>query len=196
MNGETKAATSAEGVAWERLKELRAGEQHFNEMKSSCRTLASSWLLASFGAMGFLLTQNISAGLPVEVLILCVGLAGSTGLLLLWVLDLLVYHRLLDAYFVEAREIERAHPGLPQVRGRMIESQPGGQATNYQACFYAGAVTAPLAFGGALFSYWCRRFGPEYALLSAAVITCLIVALGLVVLRKSFNPALLKSRPR
>lgn len=196
MNGETKAADTPENLAWERLKELRAGEQHFNELKSGCRALASGWLLAAFGAMGFLLTQSVPADLPVEVLILCVGLAGSAGLLLLWVLDLLVYHRLLDAYFSAAREIELAHPGLPQVRGRMIESQPGGQATTYQAWFYAGAVSAPLAFGGALFCYWCRRFGDGYVLLSAAVIACLVFALGLVVLRKSVNPALPESRPR
>ena len=117
MTDEAKASPQCDvELAWKMICDLRSSEQHFNEMKAKCRTLASTWLLAAFGAMGFLLSKELSINLPTEVVILGVGLAASTGLLLLWVLDLLVYHRLLDASFLEALEIEKKYPILPQVR--------------------------------------------------------------------------------
>ena len=165
--------------AWKTMCDLKAAEEHFNEIKVKCRILASTWLLASFGAMGFLVSRGSSSiNLPVEVLILGIGLAAAFGLLLVWVLDLLVYHRLLDAYFSEALKLENSYPCLPQVRHNMIASQPGGQTIHYQAWFYVGTISAPLVFSGALFSYWCLHFGRWAGSLAAVVIACLVLATG------------------
>lgn len=175
--------------AWKMIIELRATEQHFNTIKAQVRTLASSWLLAGFGAMGFLLTENLSVPMPTEVAILAVAFAVSSGLMLLWMLDLLVYHRLLDAAFVEALKLEEKYPQLPQVRRNMIASQPGGQATNFQAWFYIGAITAPLLFAGTLFLYWCLKFGVWATVGAAAALGLVTFAAGLFVKAKSPNSA-------
>ena len=175
--------------AWKMIIDLRDAEVHFNTIKAQVRALASGWLLAAFGAMGFLLTEKLAIALPIEVAVLAVALAASTGLMLLWMLDLLVYHRLLDASFVEALTLEERYPQLPQVRHHMIASQPGGQATNYQAWFYIGAIAAPLLFAGALFLHWCLQFGVQFTAGAAAALALVIVCAGLFVKTRSPNPA-------
>jgi hypothetical protein len=181
--------------AWKMIIELRASEEHFNTIKAQIRTLASGWLLAAFGAMGFLLTEKLSVELPTEVAILAVAFAASLGLMLLWVLDLLVYHRLLDASFVEALKLEEKYPQLPQVRRNMIASLQGGQSTNFQAWFYIGAITAPLLFSGILFLHWCLQFGIWAVIGAAVALATIIFAVGLFVKAKSPNPAVKRYSP-
>jgi hypothetical protein len=145
--------------------------------------------------MGFLVSETISIRVPVEVVILGLGLAAASGILLLWVLDLLVAHRLLDSYFIEAEKLEQKYPILPQVRQRMRASQPKGQTIYYQVWFYIGTISAPLVFSGALFSYWCFRFGLSVGVLAAVVMVSLILAIGYFVREKSPNPAVDKGKP-
>ena len=176
--------------AWAILCELRAAEEHFNTIKAQCRTLASTWLLAAFGAMGFLLTQQLAIGLPTEVIVLGVALAASLGLTLLWILDLLVYHRLLDASFLEALKIEARYPSLPQVHHNMRASQAKGQTPNLLAWFYLCAIAAPLLFAGTLFVHWCVQFGAGVAWLAAGGLVLFLGIIAGLVHSKSPNPAL------
>ncbi len=172
---------------WKMLCDLGEDEKHFNQLEAQYRTLASTWLLAAFGAMGFLLSTDLKITyLPNEVAILGIALAASIGLLLLWVMDLLVYHRLLDACFVEAMRLENENPSLPQVRRNMVASQPGGEVSIRVMWFWIGVINAPLLFGGALFCYWClRQFGWTEAAVAAVLVGGVIVALAGLVWTKS-----------
>lgn len=176
--------------AWAILCELRQAEEHFNTIKAQCRTLASTWLLAAFGAMGFLLTQQLAIGLPTEVIVLGVALAASLGLTLLWILDLLVYHRLLDASFLEALKIEARYPSLPQVHHNMRASQAKGQTPNLLAWFYVSAIAAPLLFAGTLFVHWCVQYSGPIAWLATSGLGLFLGIIVRLVHRKSPNPAL------
>lgn len=176
--------------AWKMLCDLRDTQNHFNEIQANYRRLASTWLLADFGAMGFLLSTKLSVSVPTEVIVFCVALAGSSGILLLWVLDTLVYHRLLDAAFKEALKIEDEYPSLPQVYNNMRVSQPKGQVTSYTECFYIGIILVPLVFGGGLFSYWCFSFGPRMGIGAIIAIGGVMYSVGRFVWHKSPNPAL------
>ena len=145
-------------LAWEILKELGESERHFNSLEAQYRTLASIWLLAGFAGIGFLLKQDPGIAVPRELAIGGVGLAVSIGIFLLWIVDLLVYHRLLDACFSEAKNIERAHPELPQVRSSMGRSQRGGRVvTTRLRWFYIALTAAPLVFSMPFVVSWCLR---------------------------------------
>jgi hypothetical protein len=180
--------------AWQMICDLRNSEEHFNGIKVKCRTLASTWLLAVFAAMGFMISEEIAIGVPVEVVILGLGLAGAIGILLLWFLDLRVYHRLLDACFIEAESLEKEYPHLPQAHKKMRAFMPTGQTIPYHVWFYVGTISAPLVFSGVLFSYWCLRFGLWAGVWAAVVIVSLILAIGCFVWLKSGNPALDKGK--
>jgi len=183
----SKAELSLEQALTE-LEKLTGSEEHFDGLKSTCRSLASTWLLATFGALGFLLTEDLRGSIPTEVIALALGVAGATGIFLLWILDLLVYHRLLDASFVEGLKLETAFPQAPQVRHRMVASQPGGQTPFYEVWFYIGGISAPVVFSGVLFVQWCWGHGPGAAAIAIAVLVAGLAGVIRFMRKMSPNP--------
>lgn len=141
-------------LAVELLKELGTNERHFNGLQAQYRAMASAWLLAAFGGTGFLLEKRPALIVPNEAAIFMIALATSIGIMLLWILDLLVYHRLLAACFEEACRLEDEHSFLPSVRCSMRKSQPGGTATTRVRLFYVFLSVAPMVFAGPFFIHW------------------------------------------
>lgn len=130
------------------LAEISRSEHHFNALEAEYRKLASQWLLAAFAAMGFIATAK-DLPLPAGPTIFVIALGASLGVQLLWIVDLLAYHRLLLAYFLEGLRIERLHSTLPQVRSNMLAQGSTGKLVRL---FYLMSSLVPLAFGvGAYF---------------------------------------------
>jgi hypothetical protein len=132
---------------WSYLLEIGITERHFNDIESRYRALASTWVLACFAGMGFAATQNseffVRAG-GAGVVIYAISLAGSFGVQLLWLVDLLGYHHLLAANYLEGLRIEASDPNLPRVRWNMWSQ---GIVESRVKIFYAGCSAAPLPFG-------------------------------------------------
>src|SRR4051794_3282259 len=112
-------------------------EHHFNDMETEVRKFASAWLLASLGAIAYLVRQQLT-GLLVDakLLIVIVCLMANLGLLILWILDQMVYHRLLNAVFLLGLRMEYMYPELPPIRTlMMVFSKKRGMA-RYLRFFY------------------------------------------------------------
>jgi hypothetical protein len=126
---------------WTIVAEMSVYERHFNDIQARHRVLASSWLLATFVGVGFLLSRP-ELQLPVDrgFAIAGVAAAGAAGLVLLWNLDLLVYHQLLQSCFSVGLDFEARHTWLPPLRKRMLESQGGGDVTPRVAWFYMTGI--------------------------------------------------------
>jgi hypothetical protein len=120
--------------AIEFYRSVQSYEQHFNGIEFEVRKLASTWLIIGFGAIAFLIrgdlveTQSLIGAIP---LIAFIALLAQTGLFLLWILDQLVYHNLLDAVFTTALHIERSNPDLPPVRMQMLKLSGGAGVARY-----------------------------------------------------------------
>jgi len=113
-------------------------EHHFNGMEFEVRKLASAWLLVSFGAIAFVVrgelgTSRMLEAAPTLIVIACLT---NVGLLVLWMLDQVVYHGLLDAVFVTALRIEQKYPQLPPIRSMMMVISGGRGMARYLAYFY------------------------------------------------------------
>lgn len=104
---------------WKIYCELGVIERHFGSVQSNYRALASTWLLAAFAGVGFVISKDLTLRIPIELLVAAIGIAASLGVYLLWVLDLLVCQRLLDSSFIESKNLETSHNWLPQVRNNM-----------------------------------------------------------------------------
>ena len=127
---------------WEYLKEIGESERHFNNIQAKYRLLASTWLLASFAGIGFVL-RFIDP--PDKDLFIClVSSGGSIGVLLIWLVDILGYHRLLAAYFLEGLRIELENQNLPQIRWLMMELGTVGPKVRI---FYFVCTLAPVSTG-------------------------------------------------
>jgi hypothetical protein len=86
------------GEIIEIYKELGLYERHFNQIQNLFKGLSSTWFLAGFTAIGYLFSTNISS-LPININLAAslVCLVVCTGILLFWMMDVLVYHKLLLA---------------------------------------------------------------------------------------------------
>ncbi len=123
---------------WKMVQECGEQERHFNTIQGIYRGLASTWLLAMFGGIGYILGKPY----PMHLLTALLGLALVFGIALLWMLDVLVYHRLLLAAFEEGKNLEDAHAWLPRIRTRMREGDRHEKARQCATWFYIGVALA------------------------------------------------------
>jgi hypothetical protein len=98
------------------LGNIAEGERHFNQLQATYRGIASTWLLATFGGLGFVFSGKTA--FPIDAILVGFGiaLAGAAGIILLWILDLQVYHVLLEANYHTGLELERHHAELGSLR--------------------------------------------------------------------------------
>ena len=129
---------------WAAITEVGLYERHFNEIQSKYRALASTWLLATFAGIGFVLSQE-SLDLPLSRLVAAglLALAGAVGVALLWNLDLHVYHRLLEAVWVAALELE-VRNSLPPLRRYMFHAFNEGKGARPRLVWFYIATTGVL----------------------------------------------------
>ncbi len=97
-------------------------EHHFNSIQNRYKTLAATWMLMTFLGIGYFLS-GVEVGLPfnsmIGVMILC--LLSSTGVFLLWYLDSGIYHKLLEAVFMEGLSLEKKYPILGHGHENMMK---------------------------------------------------------------------------
>ena len=157
---------------------LTAQCQHFNGLESTYRALASTWLLAAFGGIGYILNGDVARQ---AMLVGAIGGAAALGVVLLWLLDLQVYHTLLVAAFAEQVRLERENPWLPQAAHLMLAAHDGAGVGPKVVWFYVTAyllmvAVAAMGISGAV---------PNVPLLTRGVIAIAIFGLaGLPVVRR------------
>jgi len=129
---------------WERYWQLSGVEERFNASSAGIRALASAWLLASLGAIGFLLGAGEQYGgtLSIGLLLVTIATLGCIGITTLLVMDEVVFRRLLNAVFLVGIRMEHADPELPPIRCLMIKLQEGLGTHRWEKLFYI----APLLF--------------------------------------------------
>lgn len=138
---------------WEIIKTITEAEHHFNNLCFKIRTLASTWLLATFAGVGFLISKSIDQSLNIGDLTVLLCWAGSLGIFTLWILDIQVYQKILNAWFEQRQSIEANNPAFPQLHQAIVKTQPGGRATNLIKLYYVGLFSAPLLLANYLCLY-------------------------------------------
>jgi hypothetical protein len=160
-------------LIWNFYIEMGLVERHFNQIQSGYRTLASTWMLGAFAAIGFVLATEFSLPIPRELLVAAIGIAASIGVGLIWVLDLLINQRLLDASFIQSRALETTHRWLPQIRNTM-RTLLRGRALRLVLLFYVVGTEVMALIGGAGLLLWLNST-------RAPVVLVFLVALNYVI---------------
>jgi hypothetical protein len=155
---------------WEIYRLIGEEERHFSQTQHQYRVLTSTWLLAAFAGIGYVLTKRAPSSNEVswvashgELVIAAIALLGAVGIRLLWLLDVKVYHELLDSCFVARVKLERQYEWLPPIRNTMLDTQRAQRGQNTQGVlihvvwFYLVCTTALLAIGGLFSAIWFYR---------------------------------------
>ncbi len=134
MNQKTKNRVLIYGV----YSKLLNGGRYHGAFQTKYRILASSWLLATFVAIGFLLSKDnlLPFSHLIAVTIICV--IGILGLYLLWYEDTFVQELLLDINVVEALELEKRNSWIPQLHHRFLHLYKNTNARFVKVLFFIG----------------------------------------------------------
>jgi len=174
---------------WAIVTEVSENERHFNNLQHNYRALASTWLLAMFAGIGYVLTAKDLPFTPQPV-IAFLGLAGVCGITLLWNLDLRVYHQLLESYFVEGLKLEKNNNWLPRTRLSMMETQDGEPigVLARVVWFYVIGNTVALVVAGGATALWVNQ---SSQILSIIGVTALVVvSWGYIIIKYTRSPLL------
>ncbi len=163
----------------ELLKLITAAEHHFNNLGFNIRALASTWLLATLAGVGWILkdlpANTADSGLVVDkvelLILLCI--VSSVGIFVLWIMDIMVYQRLLNVWFDARRHIETG-TDFPPIRLEMKKLFDSGRATELIMVYYLALAGAPLGL-----AWYIARAG-DSAVDQWAVIAIFAVMLGAI----------------
>ena len=136
------------------LKLITSAEHHFNNLCFNIRALASTWLLATLAGVGWILkdlpeqTAGTSFVIDKVGLLILLCIVSSIGIFVLWVMDIMVYQRLLNVWF-DSRKLYEIDDSYPPIREDMKKLFETGRATELILIYYLALTGAPL--GLALF---------------------------------------------
>lgn len=179
---------------WKIAEEIARQERHFNDLQARYRNMTSAWLLSTFAAIGFVVSKTISIGIDQELLISGIAGAGCVGILLLWVVDLLVYHRLLDACFVEGIILEQKYPWLPPIHHNMMNTQKGEGVLFRIVAFYLGPIALLIFVSGISFSLWIAVHHRVFGVVCSILTVALIIFVGQIIRSKTGNTSAIQKR--
>lgn len=165
-------------IVLELFIELGNSERHFNELESRYRSLASTWLLATFAGIGFVISEPIDISFDRLLAITGIGIAGSIGIMFLWNLDLMVYHKLLNAVFIEGLKLEEKYEWLPAVRTNMRNLHGGTGVEPRVVWFYIGGTSVLLMISGLALALWLHKFDTIFVIIEALVYLLTILYIG------------------
>jgi hypothetical protein len=185
---------------WRIITEIGTDERHFNDLQARYRRMASGWLLAIFAGIGFVIINSdppvIPPEIPPQFLITVISLAGCIGVGLLWVLDLLVYHRLLDSLFVEGKLLEARFSWLPPLRHNLMKTQNRRGALSLVVIFYQAQVALLILVAGGALAHWLLvvKSSPYLAVFVIGVSLVIAGVVALFIKFKTENTADIEER--
>ena len=115
-------------LIWSMCENIGEIERHFNGLQAGYRKLAAGWVLALFIVIGFVvfsqrgkLNENFDCLLP---FVSALGVVAFIGILIIWIIDLGVYHRLLLGVFYAGKRLEEDNKWLPAIHHNMSALGP------------------------------------------------------------------------
>ena len=190
-NWNLEALANHDGNAslWKLFDFIATEERHFNDIQAKYRLLASGWLLASFAGIGFVVTERLNVQASPYLLAAGIAAAGALGIQLLWVVDLLVYQRLLDSCFVEGLKLERTLAEMPPFRHNMMKMQSGEGVLFRVVGFYLGPTVLLTLITGLALVLYVRTESPAYAPIVAVATVLLALVWSYLMYVKTANTA-------
>jgi hypothetical protein len=125
---------------WAVMCELGEQQRHFNGLQSHYRTMASTWLLGALAGIGLIYSDKVTMPVSPELVVAALAVAAAFGIVLLWMLDILVYHELLVANYEVGKTFESDYPWLPQVRGMYSRVSSGAPVRVRASRFYIASA--------------------------------------------------------
>lgn len=118
--------------------QLQLHKHYFSQMQNKCRNLCSTWVVAAFIGIGFLISKNThldpSFNNFLAILIVCI--CTLCGITLIWHLDIVFYQKFWLAVVVEMARMEKKYPWLPTIHLNILCMRKEKGLRFFQGVFY------------------------------------------------------------
>lgn len=134
-------------------KVLQGGRYH-GTLQTKYRVMCSTWLLATFAAIGFLLSKDKL--LPFDHLlgVALISLIGIAGIYILWYADTFVEELLLEINVVEGLRMEKENEWMPQVYHTFLHLYQNTNARIVKVLFFIGCKSILIFTGAVTLSFY------------------------------------------
>ena len=123
------------------VEEIGDKEEHFNNLQTSYRKLASTWLLGSFAACGYVLKSADELPFSEWYFVFGICMGATAGLCILWMMDLKVYQKLLGSFFFQGILLElQYYQWLTPFRINIVLGQKTGEIISKVQYYYFFSV--------------------------------------------------------
>ncbi|MBE1162779.1 hypothetical protein [Dyella acidiphila] len=165
------------------LKEIGSNERHFNTIQAEYRKLASGWMIAALGAMGWVHSHLKDEHATRLACLIAMG--SSIGVALLWLLDRGVYHALLVANCVAAERLERLAAPKYHVHNKVRRDVGDDLVGQKIDLFYLGLIAAvPVALMAGYYDLLTQARQDE--ILVVPLLSCMgVLGRGLIIKLKN-----------
>ncbi|TSJ44363.1 hypothetical protein FO440_09345 [Mucilaginibacter corticis] len=191
MNTSSPALDKVDTALFEQVMKLvdQIGdkEEHFNHLQTDYRKLASTWLLAAFGACGYCLKSSAELSFDGWYIVFGICVAASMGLGILWLMDLKVYQTLLGAFFIQGVLLELKYDSwLPPIRINIVLSQKTGEiVSKVQYYYFLSMVSLQCLEIIAIWNFQCLKIHSTEKICYTLFILAAVVTAQIVLLRRT-----------
>ena len=155
-------------------KVLQGGRYH-GAIQTKYRVMCSTWLLATFAAIGFLLFRDGLLPFNHLIGIALITLVGIAGIYILWYADTFVEELLLDINVVEGLRLEKENPGIPQVHHNFLHLYKNSNARIVKVLFFIGCKSILIFTAAIDLAFYFYRTSLLLSL--SSIIGCIILNL-------------------
>lgn len=128
-----------ESLAFALYNDLVQYENHYNILQNKYKGLATTWLIATFIGIGYILSGyevGLSVNIFLALMLLC--LLSSLGIFLLWFVDIGVYYKFIESIFLEALKLEKKYPVLGSSHQNILKlHEIAHDPVMFQGIFYS-----------------------------------------------------------
>lgn len=154
--------------------QVKLQKTYCSSMQNKYRALTSTWLLAAFVGIGYILSQEHKVELPFNIFLAVILLSflASFGITLLWFLDVVLYQKLWLGCVVELARLENTHNWLPRINLNTLRMRNSKKFTFFQSYFYIGINSVFIIISMLTAIY---VFEPDFIGFCAALISSIIL---------------------
>lgn len=141
--------------------EIGEMERHLLSIQARCRLLSSLWLWGAFAGMAYILAENLNLHISNELIFLGINTTALLGICILWLLDLLVYHRQLVWVMSEGLFLEGKYNWLPNLRKFRYANLCHSDSSPRMVWYYFVQTVILLILGAGSLATWLYKHQRE-----------------------------------
>jgi len=97
-------------------------ENHYNVLQNKYKGLASTWIVATFIGIGYVLSgYEVGISINIFLTIMFLTMLSGAGIYLIWFLDAGVYYKFIESIFFEVIKLEDKYPFLGKSHHNIVK---------------------------------------------------------------------------